>query len=82
VVVEEEEEAVEEEEEAAELVELSSVKGVGTAILEKLNNAGITSTKDLLEGDLDTIAEESGIQRGRLEKIREAAQEAVEEAQK
>ena len=68
--------------EAAELVELSSVKGVGKVILQKLNNAGITSTKELFEGDLDKIGEESGVSRGRLEKIREAAQEAVEEALK
>ncbi|MEX2720617.1 MAG: ribosomal protein L13e [Candidatus Wukongarchaeota archaeon] len=68
--------------EVAELVELSGVKGVGKVMLEKLSNVGITSTKDLLEGDLDKIVEESGVSRGRLEKIREAAQEAVEEALK
>jgi len=69
-------------EEAAELVELISVKGVGKVRFEKLESAGITSTKDLLEGDLDKIAEESGISRGRLEKIRKAAQKAVEKALK
>ena len=69
-------------EEIAELVELSSLRGVGKIMLEKLNNAGIISTKDLLEGDLDKIAEKSGISLGRLEKIREAAQQAAEEVLK
>jgi len=78
-----EEEVVEMElEEIAELVELSSLRGVGKIMLEKLNNAGIISTKDLLEGDLDKIAEKSGISLGRLEKIREAAQQAAEEVLK
>jgi predicted flap endonuclease-1-like 5' DNA nuclease len=78
-----EEEVVEIElEEVAEFVELSSVRGVGKVILEKLNEVGITSTKELLEGDLDKIAEESGISLGRLEKIREATQQAIEEVLK
>jgi len=80
--VEEAEEVVEEAVEAAELVELFNVRGVGNVILEKLESAGITSTKDLLEGDLEKIAEKSDIPLGRLETIKKAAEEAVEEALK
>lgn len=63
-----------EEEIVAEAIEeLAILKGLGTAIAKKLTDFGILSLEDLVNMDMDIIAEETGISTERLKKwVKEA----------
>lgn len=49
------------------------IPGVGLGAVRKLRTAGVTTIGDLLEADLDQVAEETGIDRPKLQRWREIA---------
>ncbi|MFX0096949.1 MAG: ribosomal protein L13e [Candidatus Hodarchaeota archaeon] len=59
--------------EAEAIEELTILKGLGTSIAKKLTDFGILSLEDLVNMDMDIIAEETGIS---AERLKEWAKEA------
>ncbi|WNY28536.1 DNA topoisomerase 1 [Methanimicrococcus stummii] len=56
---------------AANPTELSDIKGLGTASLEKLNDAGVMTLSDLASADSGKLAKETGISLKNIEKWKE-----------
>ncbi len=63
---------------AGDPVSLTDVKGIGPKLSKKLEAAGLDDARRLAAMDdaaLDTLADASGVKRGRLERLRDAAQD-------
>jgi hypothetical protein len=55
---------------------LKSIKGIGPATEEKIEEAGITTMEQLANGDAASLAEKTGVAEGRLEKFIDRARAA------
>ena len=71
-----EDETGEQSEESTPLVEdVQTIKGIGPAYADRLAEVDIETVGDLLEGDVEAIAEETGIAAARVEGWMEQASE-------